>query len=172
MSEMEVLMGVILILLIAVVIWAVVFVSAKRSADGVTLEGLGVSLAISVVAIIAWGWLLNNTPSLSDSQFIKQGEVAFLGFIVALAAYLANVGQKVKEKIGSTTGGEKEKHKKNLYYIIVGEQLLVIIGVLAAIRVGTFPVTGTIPSYDFFLTVFLAVIICYLAFLHMRQWSH
>jgi hypothetical protein len=57
----------------------------------------------------------------------------------------------------------------------IGDQFLVIpviLGVLAAIRVAVVPVTDSIPRYDFFLTVFLTVIIFYLAFLHIRQWSH
>lgn len=107
-------------------------------------------------------------------------QIGLLAFVVALAAYLANVSRELIKTIGAaeahaseSTLGHLTDMRKNLAWVVEAETQLVILGLLVSLRLTpslAARATGSIGRYDNFLLVYLALIVVNLAFLHARQW--
>ena len=107
-------------------------------------------------------------------------QVAVLAFVVALAAYLANVSRETLKGLREVEVSKKEQEnitmiRKNLAWVTQVEIHLVLLGIMTSIRliVGSSwqAVTGySAGAVDNFLLIYLAVVIVNLAMLHMRQW--
>ncbi len=116
-----------------------------------------------------WDLLLDKAPA----------QLGFLGFVVALASYLAAVRRESVKALKQTQDPEREDRKKAVARITIAEQALVCLGILTISRIILSPVGANIPglnawplSYtDHLLVVMLCAVIFYLAFLHFREWS-
>ena len=106
-------------------------------------------------------------------------QLTFLGFAVALAAYLQSVARDLKEKLHhEARPSERTVHANNLWYVVVGEQMIVGIGIATAVRIVLAPAFADRGWFQFawqastdrVLLSCLAVTTLYLAVVHVRQW--
>jgi hypothetical protein len=106
-------------------------------------------------------------------------QLAFLAFVVALASYLAGVVRESVKLLGTTVGLDHERRREEISYVVTGEQLLVMLGLLTISRITLVPVGSTLPFLkdhplgytDHGLIIFLAAVIVYLAYVHYLQWA-
>lgn len=102
--------------------------------------------------------------------------LAFLAFVVALASYLASVSREIVKALPST-GDNRKRLKKNLFYIVSAEIPLVFLGILCVIRfnIAYFifeKLNLDIVNYDIFLVSFLLVTLLWMTVLHFRIWKN
>ncbi len=142
---------------------------------------LGIVIVFVLAALMSIALLATFKPTLDASTMpLHPGTLlSFLGFIVALAAYLATVARALKDKM--TELKEKPifdadpitKHAENLMRIIRAEALLVSIGVLTMGRILIGPLINvSTAAFDYFLLVYMIFIILYLGYLHAKQWTY
>ena len=95
----------------------------------------------------------------------------FLVFVVALASYVASVARQIIERLRTDKLKEKITPRKSLYYLVIAEMHLVIVGLFVIIRIILDSWLCKICfSPDSFLMSYLAVILFYMVFLHRRVW--
>ncbi len=132
------------------------------------------------IALLAF-YLAYNLPNPTDdllSDFSKQ--LTFLGFIVALAAYLASVGRELVKTLNVRNDPKRPDHKLDLGWIVTAEFNLVMLGIFTSARVVLGPTCSQgvcmagieLLELDFFLVIYLALTIVFLAGLHARQWIY
>ena len=107
-------------------------------------------------------------------------QIAVLAFVVALAAYLANVSREGIKSIRDIEVSKEEEAnintiRQNLAWVTEVEVHLVLLGIITSLRliVGSSwqAFTGySAGAIDNFLLIYLAIVIINLAILHMRQW--
>jgi uncharacterized membrane protein len=79
---------------------------------------------------------------------------------------------ELKEK-PTFDAAEIAKHAENLMRIIRAEALLVSLGLLTMGRIIIGPLLNvSIDAFDYFLLVYLILIILYLGYLHAKQWTY
>jgi len=142
---------------------------------------LAIIIVMIVAGVVSFGLLMIFTPTLKPATMpLHSGTIlTFLGFVVALAAYLATVGRALKEKIGKlkeqpeAATGEIMRQAMNLTRIFRAEAMLVFLGLLTVGRVVVGPLANVeVSSFDYFLAVYMCTVIVYLAYLHAAQWSY
>jgi len=115
-------------------------------------------------------------------QFEIKERIVFLGFVVALASYVASVGRElVKQLSAEHDVNLKKKTKLSIFLLVQVEIGLVFIGVSAVIFLffGNFlkelATSGDGKTVyfnpDFFLTVYLSLILLWMSSLHARVWK-
>ncbi len=142
---------------------------------------IGILLVVSTISlagVFSVGIKIPVPGSLLDGGT----QIGLISLIVALAAYLATLARLLKEKLKSTTGSEVSEHKENIAGVTCAEQLVVLMGIVLALRMLIRPFID--PStklasginatlIDFIdvvvLTAFVSVVF-FLAWLHYRQW--
>ena len=142
---------------------------------------VGIMLVTILAALVSLALLAIFKPTLDPSIMpLHSGTLlTFLGFIVALAAYLATVARALKDKITALkekTNFDAEqiaKHAENLMRIIKAEALLVWIGVMTMGRILVGPLMDVkVLDFDYFLLVYMVFTILYLGYLHAKQWTY
>jgi multisubunit Na+/H+ antiporter MnhF subunit len=142
---------------------------------------LGVVFVALIAALLSSGLLVIFEPALDPATMPVNSSslLTLLGFVVALAAYLATLARTLKDKI--TALKEKAKidaaqiaaHAENLMRVIRAEALLVTVGLLTTGRIVVGPLMNAkVLAFDYFLTLYMVFIILYLAYLHARQWTY
>jgi len=101
----------------------------------------------------------------------------FLVFVVALASYVASVARQIIERLRTDKLKEKITPRKSLYYLVIAEMHLVIVGILAIIRLIYSPSPLKLSPYicftfNSFLISYFAVILIYMVYLHGRAWYY
>ncbi len=142
---------------------------------------VGIVLVTFLAALVSVSLLVVFQATLRPSTMpVNSGSLlTFLGFVVALAAYLATVARSLKDKITAL----KEKtpfdanqitpHTENLMRIIRAEALLVAIGMMTMGRILVGPLMNVeVMAFDYFLLVYMVFTILYLGYLHAKQWSY
>ena len=115
-------------------------------------------------------------------QFEIKERIVFLGFVVALASYVASVGRElVKQQSAEFDEKLKKTTKLSIFLLVQVEIGLVFIGVSAVIFLffGNFlkelATSGDGKAVyfnpDFFLTVYLSLILLWMSSLHARVWK-
>ena len=114
-----------------------------------------------------------------DEQSLKIGEfralLTFLGFVVALASYLASVSREIVKKL-SESDEERPIRKRSIAWMTTAEIQLVLLGLLIILRIAIGAHTWMIPycgkpvSFDRITVSYLGVILIMLACLHCRVW--
>ena len=142
---------------------------------------VGIVLVTILAALLSIALLTIFKPTLDPSTMaVHSGTLlTFLGFVVALAAYLATVARSLKEKITALkakTPFEPEQiktHAENLMRIIRAEALLVSVGVMTMGRILVGPLMNVqVTGFDYFLLVYMVFTILYLGYLHAKQWTY
>jgi len=145
--------------------------AAKRNRLWKLIAGVSV---IFVVAA-AFATLIPPTvvvPQMQDLRIL----LTFLAFVVALASYLASVARESIKRLGSGEANKPQQLREGLFYLATAEVPLVLAGVLGIVRLFTGPRGVAIPytpwylSFDAFLLCLLAVILLWMARLHLRIW--
>lgn len=133
----------------------------------VTIGIPGLALALSVFV----------PPSVLETQgLMVRTLLMFLAFVVALATYLASVAREAVKTLSTGKAKNPVLLKKNIFWMATAEVPLVVIGVLLILRLFTGPFTVNMLlvekafSFDAFLMSFLALILVWLAVLHLRIW--
>ena len=142
---------------------------------------VGIILVAFLAALASVLLLTVFKPALRPSTMpVNSGTLlTFLGFVVALAAYLATVARSLKDKITAL----KEKtpfdanqitpHAENLMRIIRAEALLVAVGMSTIGRMIVGPLMNVdVTAFDYFLLVYIVFTILYLCYLHAKQWTY
>ena len=142
---------------------------------------LGIVIVFVLAVLMSIALLAAFQPKLDLSTMpLQPGTLlSFLGFIVALAAYLATVARSLKDKMTELKekptfdAAEIAKHAENLMRIIRAEALLVSLGLLTMGRIIIGPLLNiSIDAFDYFLLVYMILIILYLGYLHAKQWTY
>ncbi|HEY1267939.1 MAG TPA: hypothetical protein VGH16_11850, partial [Candidatus Binatia bacterium] len=110
----------------------------------------------------------------NKSPFEITALLTFLGFVVAVASYLAAVGREIVKKIGDADKGSKDwkNYKVNIGYVAVSELNLLLLGIAIFARIVTGPdkwnfgIVSVFP--DALLVAYLAAIIGALILNHLR----
>ena len=108
-------------------------------------------------------------------------QLTFLGFIVALAAYLASIARELIKTLNplAQTDEKRKVPKLDLGWISTAEFHLVLLGAFTSARIVLGPTCDSknlciagieLTELDFFLMIYLALILLLLAGLHIRQW--
>ena len=147
----------------------------------ITSVVLGIVIVFVLAVLMSLALLAAFQPKLDLSTMpLQPGTLlSFLGFIVALAAYLATVARSLKDKMTELKEkpifdtAEIGKHAENLMRIIRAEALLVSLGLLTMGRIIIGPLLNvSIDAFDYFLLVYMILIILYLGYLHAKQWTY
>jgi hypothetical protein len=135
-----------------------------------------VAAAIGIYCGLEWKCpLLVDTPRLGELHY----QVAVLAFVVALAAYLANVSRDITKVLSALpvirdTLAERIKMRKNLSLLTAVEINLVVHAVVTSVRLAAGEYLEIWSDFtarvDNFILIYLAMIIFGLASLHVRQW--
>lgn len=102
--------------------------------------------------------------------------LAYLAFVVALSSYLASVARETVKRLSAGGAEDPERLREHLFLMATAEIPLVAAGVAAVLRLFVGPRTAAIPyttrclSFDAFLVSLLAVVLLWLAILHLRVW--
>lgn len=142
---------------------------------------VGIILVTLLAVLVSVSLLVVFKPTLRPSTMpVNSGTLlTFLGFVVALAAYLATVARSLKDKITAL----KEKtpfdakqitpHAENLIRIIRAEALLVAVGMMTIGRIIVGPLMNVdVTDFDYFLLIYMVFTILYLCYLHAKQWTY
>jgi len=134
----------------------------------ITLIFAAISFSLMSVDVVTQSW---------GSAYFDQisSQLTFLGFIVALAAYLASVGRELRKSLKVK---EDVEHRREFRLLTIGEMGLVLLGVLFVIRITCYPLGAKLPILGSFpltysdhaLVACLGVTVLYLAGLHVYQW--
>lgn len=122
---------------------------------------------------------LKNPSHVLLNTFAEQ--LTFLGFIVALAAYLASIARELIKTLNALaeTDEKRKVTKLDLGWVSTAEFHLVVIGAFTSARIVLGPTCDSknvciagieLIELDFFLMIYLALILLLLAGLHVRQW--
>lgn len=114
-------------------------------------------------------------------QLDSRSIILFLGFVVALASYIANVGRELVKDLRAGTPAEPAKTKESVFRLAQVEVSLVLLGLLTMIYAA---VSATNPVWcrsigsqtisfapGVFLISYLFLILLWLARLHLRVWN-
>ena len=141
----------------------------------VALVFLVAACAYAILRIIGFSDGLDRLPS-----FTAKDRVVLLGFVVALASYVATVGRELVKQVSKKEGNDQKQTKKSIFFLVQVEASLVLLGVSAIITLFfgdflkalfTFGEDKTVYFVpDVFLVVYLAMILLWMSGLHVRVW--
>jgi hypothetical protein len=143
---------------------------------------------VTVAGIVWLLWLLPMkwfTVKNNLSSIVEQSQFTLLSLVVALAAYLATVVRKIKDKMDDVSDGKETVHNvsewnkrqtDNLRWLLWGEKILVLLGILIAARIAGSNLAVpwhppiSLLQFDLYLLTFLFFTVLFLSMLHFRQW--
>jgi hypothetical protein len=133
-------------------------------------------ISVLIAFVPPWKGIMPRGNELLDELRVQ---ITFLGFVVALASYLASVTRESVKSLKDLDFTETVKRKNYLAWVTTAEQSLVALGCVAIVRIVFSPMGARIPVLneipllytDQFLLIYLGVIIAYLAWVHVRQWK-
>lgn len=137
------------------------------------------SIGLLLLAACGMAALMGETELLGESGDTKT-LLMLLGFVVALASYLASVARETVKKMATLekrNTDERLKLKRNIAWTTTAEIQLVLLGLLTIVRVAAGP-EPFMPAFFFngpvllgnFLVAYLCLILIFLSGLHMRVW--
>jgi hypothetical protein len=142
---------------------------------------VGIILVTFLAIVVSGSLLVVFKPALRPSTMpVNSGTLlTFLGFVVALAAYLATVARSLKDKITALKektqfdANQITRHAENLMRIIRAEALLVAVGMSTIGRMIVGPLMNVdVTAFDYFLLIYMVFTILYLCYLHAKQWTY
>lgn len=114
-------------------------------------------------------------------QLESRSIILFLGFVVALASYIANVGRDLVKDLRAGTPAEPAKTKESVFRLAQVEVSLVLLGLLTMLYAAVFDTNAVwgwsigsqtiLFAPGLFLIAYLFLILLWLARLHLRVWN-
>lgn len=128
---------------------------------------------------VCMGTVAMQDPSLQEQYyhaennlkaFFTRNQITILALVMALAAYISGVEQKLREAIGKATLDKKRKrHAENLQWLLKADVILVFTALTMMIRAGAWAFGSQDVTLDKTLIGLLAWVILYLTILHAVQ---
>ena len=155
--------------------------SEVKKCKGAMQPGFIILTGVLLPAALIIAWCVGKEPLVTDID--SKMLLTLLGFVVALAAYLASVAREIVKGLGALvkTGPNYQKDNKklrlNIAWTTTAEIQLVVVGLLIFLRIvmGTKPFIPTplisepIP-FDNIIVIYLGLILVLLAVMHVRIW--
>jgi hypothetical protein len=137
------------------------------------------SIGLLLLAALGMAAFIGETDLLGESGDTKT-LLMLLGFVVALASYLASVARETVKKMATLekrNTDDRLKLKRNIAWTTAAEIQLVLLGLLTIVRVAA-GAEPFMPVFFFsgpvllgnFLVAYLCLILIFLSGLHMRVW--
>ena len=132
-------------------------------------------LLLPFLSLVLSIYFVDTFPSIDTDEKFKF-YLPLLGFIVALASYLATVARESIKKSHTSTGEVRKNARANTFMVVTAEASLIMISLIVLIRllVGnyehTFSGLNWSFSFDALIISHLMVTLAWMACLHGRIW--